>query len=147
MYKHRNWYHHYLHFSGVFFFNSLENSCICWSWKAIFLVLLCGPKIVVRSWGTFNISQSSSSWRAASTDVLDPLSPRLPIIHRLRQVFGVTSRIITELLYECSSWSSCFWLAICGGPQEHITYDLVFDSPAVSGMSGSSSLYSFRDRW
>ena len=26
-------------------------------------------------------------------------------------------------------------------------YDLVFASPAVSGMSGSSSLYSFRDRW
>ena len=33
------------------------------------------------------------------------------------------------------------------GPQEHITYDLVFASPAVSSMSGSSSLYSFRDRW
>ena len=36
---------------------------------------------------------------------------------------------------------------MCGGPQEHITYNLVFASPAVSGMSGSSSLYSFRDRW
>ena len=33
--------------------------------------------------------------RAACTDILDPLSPRLPIIHRLRQVFGVTSHIIT----------------------------------------------------
>ena len=50
-------------------------------------------------------------------------------------------------MYVCSSRSSCFWLAICRGPQEHITYDLVFASPAVSGMSGSSSLYSFRDRW
>ena len=28
----------------------------------------------------------SSSWRVASTDIPDPLSPRLPIIHRLRQV-------------------------------------------------------------
>ena len=44
----------------------------------------------------------SSSWRAASTDIPDPLS----------------------LLYECSSWSSCYWLAICRGPQERITYDL-----------------------
>ena len=34
-----------------------------------------------------------------------------------------------------------------GVPQEHIAYDLDFASPAVSGMSGSSSLYSFRDRW
>ncbi len=33
------------------------------------------------------------------------------------------------------------------GPQEYITYELVFASPVVSGMSGSSSLYSFRDRW
>ena len=48
-------------------------------------------------------------------------------------------------MYECSSWSFYFWLAICGGPQEYITYDLVFASPAVSGISGSSSLYSFRD--
>ena len=48
---------------------------------------------------------SSSSCRAASTDIPDPLSPRLPIIHRLWQVFGVTSRIITQLLYVCSSWS------------------------------------------
>ena len=48
---------------------------------------------------------------------------------------------------KCSSWSFCFWLVICGGPQEHITYDLVFASPTVSCMSGSSSLDSFRDRW
>ena len=38
---------------------------------------------------------SSSSWRAASMDIPDPLSPRLPVIHCLRQVFRVTSRIIT----------------------------------------------------
>ena len=41
------------------------------------------------------VNSLSSSWRAASTDIPDPLSPRLPIIHRLRQVFRVTSRIIT----------------------------------------------------
>ena len=32
----------------------------------------------------------------------------------LRQVFRATSRILTELLYVCSSWSSCFCSAICG---------------------------------
>ena len=45
---------------------------------------------------------------AASTDIPDPLSPRLPIIHRLCEVFRVTSLIITYLLYVCSSWLSCF---------------------------------------
>ena len=35
------------------------------------------------------ISSSSSSCRAASTDIPDPLSPLLPIIHRLRQVFRI----------------------------------------------------------
>ena len=40
-----------------------------------------------------------------------------------------------------------FELAICGGPQEYITYELILASPAVSGMSGSSSLETFRDRW
>ena len=41
------------------------------------------------------VTNSSSSCRTASTDIPDPLSPRLPIIHRLRQVFRYTSRIIT----------------------------------------------------
>ena len=34
-----------------------------------------------------------------------------------------------------------------GGPQEYITYELVLAFPAVSGMSGSSRLDSFRERW
>ena len=38
---------------------------------------------------------SSSSCRAASTDIPYPLSPLLPIIHRLRQVFRVTSCVLT----------------------------------------------------
>ena len=38
---------------------------------------------------------SSSSCRAASTDIPDPLSPLLPITHRLRQVFKVTSCVLT----------------------------------------------------
>ena len=71
-------------------------------------------------WKHFQFSSvtriSSSSCRAASTDIPDPLSPLLPIIHRLRQVFRVTSCVLTLLLYVSSSWSSCFCTAICGGP-------------------------------
>ena len=92
-----------------------------------------------------NSSSSSSSCRAASTDIPDPLSPLLPIIHRFWQVFRVTSHILTQLLYVCSSWSSCFCLAICGGPQEYITDEFILASPAVSCVSGSSNLYSFLD--
>ena len=90
-------------------------------------------------------SSSSSLCHAASTDIPDLLSPLLPIVHRLWSVFWATSRILTSQLYVCSSWSSCFCLAICGGPQEYITYELVPASPAVSCMSGSFNLYSFRD--
>ena len=35
---------------------------------------------------------------------------------------------------------------MCGGPEEYITYELVPASPAVSCMSSSSNLNSFRDR-
>ena len=35
-----------------------------------------------------------SSCRAASTDITDPLSPLLPIVHRLRQVLRASSRIL-----------------------------------------------------
>ena len=38
---------------------------------------------------------SSTSCRAASTDIPDPLLPLLTIIHRLRQVFRVTSCVLT----------------------------------------------------
>ena len=83
------------------------------------------------------ISSSSSSCSAASTDIPGLISPLLPIVHRLWQVFRAASRILTELLYVCSSWSSCFYLAMCGVPSEYITYELVPVSPAVSCMSCS----------
>ena len=38
---------------------------------------------------------SSSSCRAVSTDIPDPLSPLLLIVHRLWQVFKATSCILT----------------------------------------------------
>ena len=86
-----------------------------------------------------------SSCRADSTDIPYPLSPLLYIIHRFWLVFRATSRILTQLLYVCSSWSSCLCLAICGDPQEYITDEFVLASPAVSCVSGSSNLDSFRD--
>ena len=51
-----------------------------------------------------NVSSSSSSCRAAGTDIPDPLSPLFSIVHRLWLVFRATSRILTELLYVCSNW-------------------------------------------
>ena len=57
---------------------------------------------------------SSSLCLAPSTDIPDPLSPLL-LVHRLWQVFRATSHILTERLYVCSSWPSCFCSAMCGG--------------------------------
>ena len=62
---------------------------------------------------------SSSSCRAASMDIPEPLSQLLPIVHRLWQVFRATSRILTN--------------------------ELVPASLVVSCMSASSNLDSFRD--
>ena len=90
---------------------------------------------------------SSSSCRAISTDISDPLSLPLSIVHRFRQVFRATPRIYTELLYVGSSWSPCLCSSMQRGPQEYITYELVPTSPAVSRMSGSSNFDSFRDGW
>ena len=42
-----------------------------------------------------HLSLESSSCRAESTDIPDPLSSLLPIVHRLWQVFRATSRILT----------------------------------------------------
>ena len=47
-----------------------------------------------RTWNVHNI-YISSSCRAASTDIPDLLSPLLPIIHRLRQVFRIISCVLT----------------------------------------------------
>ena len=54
-----------------------------------------------------------------------PLSPPLPIVHHFRQVLRTTFRIYTELLYVGSCWLPCLFSAICWGPQEYITYELV----------------------
>ena len=57
---------------------------------------------------------SSSSCRATSTDIPDPLSPLLLIVHCFWQVLRGKSRILTDLLYVGSSWSPCFSSAMCG---------------------------------
>ena len=59
---------------------------------------------------------SSSSCRAISIDIPDPLSPPLPIVHQFRQVLRATPCILTELLYVGSSWSTCFCSAMWRGP-------------------------------
>ena len=50
---------------------------------------------------------SSSSCCAASTDLPDPLSPPISIIHGSQEVFKTISCIGTELFDIDSSWSSC----------------------------------------
>ena len=80
-------------------------------------------------------------------DIPDTFSPPLPIVHRFRQVLRATPRILTELQYVGSSWSPCFRSAMWRGPQEYITYEHVPTSLAVSCMSISSNLDSFRDGW
>ena len=82
-----------------------------------------------------------------STDIPDPLSPPLPIVHCFRQVLRATSCIGTELLYVCSSRLSYLCMSIWRGPQEYITYELVPTSPAASHMSGSSNFDSLHDGW
>ena len=86
-----------------------------------------------------------SSCRAISMDIPDPLSSLLPIVHWFGQILRVTSRIGTELLYVGSSWSSCLFTSMWGGPQEYITYELVPTSPTVSHVSCLSNCDSFHD--
>ena len=89
----------------------------------------------------------SSSHRSANTDILDPLSSLFFIVHCFRQVFRVTYRIGTELLYVGPSWSSCLFSSMWWGPREYITYEFVLTCPAVSCLVGSSNLDSFPDGW
>ena len=60
-------------------------------------------------------TSSSSSCGVTSTNIPDPLSPPLPIVHRFWQILRSTSRILSELLHVGSSWSPCFCSAIWWG--------------------------------
>ena len=89
----------------------------------------------------------SSSWscHAISTDIPDPFSTSLPIVHCFQQILMAKARIGTQLLCVGSSYPSCLCTSMWRGPQEYITYELVSTSPAVPCMSGSSNFDSFRD--
>ena len=86
-----------------------------------------------------------SSCCTASTDLLDPLTPPVSIAHRFREVFQAISCIVTELLYICSSRLSCLCSSMWRDPREYIAYEFILTFPAVSRMSGSSHLDTFRD--
>ena len=77
---------------------------------------------------------SSSSDRAGITDRHDSPSPLLPIRHRFRQVFCVASRILTELLDVGLRRPTRSSASMRGGPQEHVAYELIPASPAMSGV-------------
>ena len=71
---------------------------------------------------------SSSSCRAISTDISDPFSPPVSIVHCFRQVFKATFPIYTELLYIVSSRSSCLCLSMWRRLQVYVTYEFVLTS-------------------
>ena len=87
----------------------------------------------------------SSSCRAASTGIPDPLSPLLPF--HSSPPAGLQDYILCPHIVAVCRFVLvvCFCTSICGGLQEYIAYELVLASPAVSRVSGSSNLYSFRD--
>ena len=100
--------------------------------KAAFM----SPSTTVTNFILLYMISSSSSCRAASTYIPDPLSPLLPIVHRFWQVLMATSHIPTELLYVYSSWPSCFCSAICRGliwyKQMHFNWFHILYSSEVS---------------
>ena len=86
---------------------------------------------------------------AASTDFPDTLSPLLSIVHRSQHVFHATSCISTELLLISSSCSPNPCMSVWRGPEENISYEFVFTSPALSRVPCSSNLDDFEmgGRW
>ena len=90
---------------------------------------------------------SSSSYRAGSTDIPDPLSPLLPIVHRPRQVFRTTT-CIPHIAAECTFVLVVLLLRgrVWG---IHKSTSLMSSSLLLQQcpcMSGSPNLNRFRDR-
>ena len=84
----------------------------------------------------------SSSCHSVSTDLPDPLSPPVSIVHRSREVFKATSCIVTVKLCIGSCWSSYLCSSTGRSSQEYIAYEFVLTSA-----TDSSNLDSFRDGW
>ena len=72
-----------------------------------------------------SIESSSLCRTASSTDLPDPLSPSISIVHRFREVFQATSYIGTKLMCIGSSWSSFLCSSMWRGSQEYIAYESV----------------------
>ena len=77
---------------------------VTWSYYSLKRIIINIISIIIISSSSYlrpyncvqtNDYSSSSSCRAASTNIPDPLSPLLPIIHRLWQVLRVTSCVLT----------------------------------------------------
>ena len=117
---------------GINFWSQALNQVLCIMFKYHRHLCIGRPRVLVDPWfivmkiinlWNYFLSprvapshvQSSSSCRAISTDIPDPLSPLLPIVHCFLQVLRATPRILTELLYVGSSWSPCFCLAMWRG--------------------------------
>ena len=88
-------------------------------------------------------ASSSSSCHAASTDIPDPLSPSVCIVHCSP---GGTARYNLYHRAVVDSWSFNVCSSMFRDPLKYITYEIVLTPPAVSRMSGLSNLDSFRDR-
>ena len=88
-------------------------------------------------------SSSSSSCHAANTDLPESLSSSFTIVHCSWEVFKATYYIGTEVFYIGSSWSSCLCSSTWWGPLEHVAFEFVPTSPAMSRMSGLSNLIVF----
>ena len=121
-------------------FISLISTFVCTSSHVYMLVLWLGlfyiqvsSSVVVSSY-----IYTSSSCRATSTNLPDPLSPLFPIIHPVSAI---------ELWFIGSSWSTCLYSSLWRGPQEYVAYEFVPISPAGSRMSGSSYLDCLHDGW
>ena len=88
------------------------------------------------------ITLKLKSFKSEGEHLLLPIS----IAHRFRKVFKATSWILRELFLGFT-WSPYFCSSMWRGPQEYVTYEFVPTSPAVSCVSRSSNLDSFRDEW
>ena len=90
---------------------------------------------------------SPSLCHAVRTDLLDPFSPPVSIVHRFREGFQATTCMGTEMLYIGYNWSSYICSSMWSCPREYIACRFVLTSPAVSCMSGSSNFNTFGNGW
>ena len=95
----------------------VDFNCNTWNHYASKWTLVC-LKITSKLFVNKNIFHaymlSSSSCHTARTDLLDALTPLVPLVYRSREVLQAISSIGTELLYIGSRWSTYF-ARLCEG--------------------------------